>query len=426
MFRYLPEQASEFAPTVDWINNRVTDLSVFFTVAIVGTMLYFAVKYRRKGDKDHPTPRIEGSILLEIIWTVVPTLICIVVGAYGVYGYNKLRNAPEDALEISVWGQQWAWSFEYPNGKKTSSEFTVPVGKPVKLIISSRDVLHSFFVPGMRTKVDAVPGHFTMQWFRPVVTGPQRVFCTEYCGTSHSNMMALMNVVSEAEYALWVEDKGEDMSPAETGKALYTQNACNSCHSLDGSRLVGPSFLNLYERNAEFHDGEKYVADENYIRESILYPQKKVVSGYPMPSPMPSYEGRLSDEEISKIIAFIKTLKGKAAPQPAPVEETQDASELSPVERGKRIYQQKACIGCHSLDGSKVVGPSFKGLYGRQGEGDDGSAYVADDAYIEESILYPQKVIVKGYPKPSPMPPYEGQLSDSDIADVIEFIKSNQ
>jgi cytochrome c oxidase subunit II len=423
MFRYLPEQASEFAPTVDRIHNLVTDLSVFFTVAIVGTMLYFAVKYRRRGDHDHPTPRIEGSIFLEVIWTVVPTIICVIVAGYGVYGFNQLRDVPEDALEIQVWGQQWAWSFEYPNGKKTSGEFTVPVNKPVKLIISSRDVLHSFFVPGMRTKVDAVPGHFTMQWFKPVITGPQAVFCTEYCGTAHSNMMATMNVVSEAEYTMWVEDKGEEMSPSEAGKALYTQNACNSCHSLDGSRLVGPSFLNLYGRKASLDTGAEYEANENYIRESILYPQNSVVAGYPKPSPMPAYEGRLSDEDIIKIIAFIKTLKGEAKAAPvAPV--VPNVASLSPVERGKLIYQQKACIGCHSLDGTQVVGPSFKGLYGRSGETVDGASYVVDDSYIKESLYDPQKVVVKGYPKPSPMPPYAGQMSDGDVADVIEFLKT--
>lgn len=425
MFRFLPDQASDFAHIVDDLNYLITDISVACTVLIVGAMLYFAVKYRKRDGVEHETPRIEGSHALEFFWTAFPTLVCIYVGWAGISGFNKMRQVPPGAVEINVWGQQWAWNFEYVNGKKTAGEFTVPVGKPIKLIISSRDVLHSFFVPGMRTKMDAVPGKFTYQWFRPIKTGPQVVFCTEYCGTAHSNMMATMNVVSEAEYERWLADKGEVLAPADAGKLVYTQNACNSCHSLDGSRLVGPSFLNLYGRKANLDDGSSYEADENYIRESILNPQARIVSGYPRPSPMPAYAGRLSDDDITNLVAFIKTLTGEAAPAPKPIAAA-DASTMTPEERGKLHYQQKACIGCHSLDGSAVVGPSFKGLYARKGEFDDGTAYTADDAYIKESILQPQAHIVKGYPKPSPMPPYEGQLSDSEIADVIAFIKTIQ
>jgi cytochrome c oxidase subunit II len=424
MFRYLPEQASDFAAKVDSINHLITDISVACTVLIVGTMIYFGVKYRKKNGVDHETPHIEGNVWLEILWTVFPALVCVYVAYEGVVGFNAMRNPPADALEIQVRGQQWAWSFQYANGKKTASEFYVPVGKPVKLILSSTDVLHSFFVPGMRTKMDAVPGQFTTQWFRPIKTGPQIVFCTEYCGTSHSNMMATMHVVSEAEYQRWIDDKGEVLSPPEQGKVLYTQNACNSCHSVDGSRLVGPSFLNIYQRKATFDDGKEYVADEEYIRTSILNPQLNVVSGYPRPSPMPAYEGRLSTEDISLIIAYMKTLTGEAPKPKASSADKAAAAALSPAERGKQHYSQKACIGCHSLDGSKVVGPSFKGLYGRTAEFDDGTSKPSDDDYIKESILNPQAHIVKGYPKPSPMPAYEGQLSDEDISDIIEFIKT--
>jgi len=425
MFRYLPEQGSDYAGTVDNINNLVTDLSVFFTVAIVGTMIFFAIRYRRRDGVDHETPHIEGSTFLEVIWTVVPTLICVLVAGAGYFGFEKMRTLPvgEEPVEINVYGQQWAWSFEYPNGKKTSGDFYVPVGKPIRLIMTSRDVTHSFFVPGMRSKMDVVPGKYTSSWFRPIKTGPQVVFCTEYCGTSHSNMMATMRVVSEAEYEKWLADKGRTQTPAEEGKILYTQNACNSCHSLDGSRIVGPSFLNLYGRDGVFADGAAYHADENYIRESILYPNNRVVQGYGPPSPMPAYEGRLKDDDISKIISFIKTVKGEA-PKPAPVQSEKSKADLTPDARGKLIYQQKACIGCHSLDGTQVVGPSFKGIYGKKGELSDGTPYAADDAYIKESILNPQAKVVKGYPVPSPMPPYQGQLSDADLNDVIAFLKT--
>lgn len=422
MFRFLPEQASDFAPTVDSINNLITDLSVFFTVLIVGAMIYFAIRYRRKGGVDHETPRIEGSHFLEIVWTVVPTLICIWVAVYGVQGFRTMREAPAGALEIEVKGKQWAWSFTYPNGKKTADEFVVPVGKPVKLIISSEDVLHSFFVPAMRTKVDAVPGTYTYQWFRPVKTGDFDVFCTEYCGTKHSAMLAKVRVVSEAEFDRWLADKGRALSPAEQGEALVKLNACGSCHSVDGSAIVGPTFLKLYGRQGEFDDGTQYTADENYIRESILYPQAHVVKGYPHPSPMPAFEGKLSDDDISNIIAYLKSLN--EAPKVVQKKPQVDLASLSPADRGKQYYTEKLCIGCHSLDGSRVVGPSFKGLYGREGKFTDGASYVADDAYITESILKPNAHVVEGYPSPSPMPVYEGQLSNEQVTDIIEFIKT--
>lgn len=422
MFRFLPEQASDFAPTVDSINNLITDLSVFFTVLIVGAMIYFAIRYRRKGALDHETPRIEGSHFLEILWTVVPTLICIWVAVYGVVGFRTMREVPAGALEIEVKGRQWAWSFTYPNGKKTADEFVVPVGKPVKLIISSEDVLHSFFVPAMRTKVDAVPGQYTYQWFRPVKTGDFDVFCTEYCGTAHSAMLAKVRVVSEAEFDRWLADKGRALSPAEQGEALVKLNACGSCHSVDGASIVGPTFLKLYGRQGEFDDGTQYTADENYIRESILYPQAHVVKGYPHPSPMPAFEGKLSDEDISNIIAYLKSLN--EAPKVVQKKPQVDLASLSPADRGKQYYTEKLCIGCHSLDGSRVVGPSFKGLYGREGKFTDGASYVADDAYITESILKPNAHVVEGYPSPSPMPVYEGQLSNEQVTDIIEFIKT--
>lgn len=425
MFRYLPDPASEFAPEVDWIHNLVTDISVFFTVAIVGTMIYFAIKYRRKGGIDHPTPHIEGNIYFEILWTALPTVISAIVAYYGYIGFDKMRNMPQgaDTIEIAVEGRKWAWSFTYPNGKTTVGEFSVPVGKPIKLRITSRDVLHSFFVPGMRTKMDAVPGQYTFQWFRPVKTGPQQVFCTEYCGTNHSGMLATMNVLSEYDYEQWVTQKERIGSPADEGKKLYVQQICNSCHTLDGSRLVGPSFLNIYGRKGKFDDGTEYIVDDNYIKESILDPQKHIVEGFPRPSPMLAYQGKLSDIDIENIIAYMKSLKD--AP-PKVVKKAQSTENLSPLDYGKVLYKDKACFGCHSIDGSKVVGPSFKGLYKKSGEFEEGGTYVADEAYIKESILNSQKHIVKGFPKPSLMPNYEGQLGDREILALIEFIKSVQ
>jgi cytochrome c oxidase subunit II len=420
MFRYLPEQGSTFAAEVDRVHNLMTDLSVFFTVAIVGTMLYFAIKYRKRNGVDHDTPPLEGNNLLEIIWTVLPAIICVVVAADGWIAFKKIREVPDNALEINVTGEKWFWSFQYANGKQTANEFVVPVNQPVKLILTSKDVLHSFFVPGMRTKMDAVPGRYTYQWFEPIKTGDYQVFCTEYCGTNHSGMLAKLKVVSQGEYDRWINEKPKTGTPADAGRALYQMKGCNSCHSLDGTKGVGPSFLNLYNRAGTFQDGKEYVADDQYLNVAILRSQENIVSGF-LAGAMPVFEGQLTQEEVGNLIAFIKTVKGVEKKVVAPVV---DKATLSPAERGKLIYQEKTCIGCHSLDGSKVVGPSFKGLYGSIRELDDGSSVTADDGYIQESIYEPQSKIVKGFQRPSPMPAFKGILTDEDVSDVIEYLKS--
>lgn len=430
MFRYLPEPASEVAPRIDWLHNIITDLSVFFTVAIVGAMLYFAIRYRQKGDTPHETPRIEGSNLLEVIWTVVPTLICVFIAYYGSVIYLDMVDVPadEEVVEIYVKARKWQWDFEYPNGKQTTNQFVLPVNKQAKLILRSSDVLHSFFLPEMRVKNDAIPGTFTYVTFKPVRTGDYNAFCTEYCGKDHSSMMAKLTVVSEDEYDRWLTDRSAElakaaMSPIDLGRNLYTEKGCNACHSLSGQKIIGPSFLESFGQARTFTDGSTGVVDEEYISQSIQYPNDKIVEGYP-PNQMPAFEGQLTADEIQGIIAFIKSVDGSA-----PVEEVSAAEEvdvdsaaLSPVQLGQKIYETKLCKTCHSLDGSKLVGPSFKGLYGRKGTLQDGSAYEANDTYIKQSILEPMSQLVEGYA--GGMPPYAGQLSDEEITAVIEFLKT--
>ncbi len=433
MFRYLPEQASEVAPKVDWLHHWITDLSVFFTVAICGAMLYFAVRYRKRDGVDHETPRIEGNNFLEIVWTVVPTIICVFVAYYGVVIYRDMVEVSEDPDQVVIngRGRQWAWDFQYQNGKVTTNEFVVPVNRPIRVVLTSTDVLHSFFLPAMRVKKDVVPGMYTYVSFTPVKEGEYHTFCTEYCGKDHSYMLASLKVVSQAEYDRWVNDRSAElmkasMSPAKLGAKLYYEKGCNACHSLDGSKVVGPTFLKLFGTERVFSDGSKATADENYIKNSILNPQSQIVEGYDA-IPMPSFDGQINDNEITGIIEFLRGLDGSApAPeQPEADEEKgqgEDLSALSPVERGKWVYENKLCITCHSLDGSKLVGPSFKGLYGREGELNDGSTYVANDEYIQKSIMDPASQIVKGY-QPL-MPPYAQQLGDEDVQGVIEYLKT--
>ena len=429
MFRYLPEQASDFAHKVDYANYVVTDLSVFFTVAIVGTMLFFAIKYRQKNGVDHETPRIEGSNALEFLWTIIPTLIVIWVGYVGYDSFIDMRTVPPNAYEINVVGRKWAWDFEYKTGKKTTGELVVPVDEPVKLVMTSRDVLHSFFIPVMRTKHDVIPGRYTYVWFKPIMTGDFQVFCAEYCGNLHSGMLARLKVLPKAEFERWVNDFSEEtklaaLNPADLGKELYVTK-CASCHTLDGTPRVGPSWNKLFGTKHKNPDGTEQLVDENYIKDSILNPAAYIVPGFS--NQMPSFAGQVSDKDIDGIIAFIKTLDGtqKVELPTAPKGPAVDMSKMSPAERGKAIFNDAGnlCSTCHTLDGTKTVGPSLKGVYGSKVKLADGTEVVADDAYIKESILQPQAKLVEGY---GPLMPnmFQGKLSDENIKDITEFLKT--
>jgi len=422
MFRYLPEPASAIAPKIDWVNNLITDLSVFFTAAIVGTMLYFAIRYRRT-ESNQETPQILSSHFLEIVWTVVPTVISAFVAYVGVKYYVELMKVPENAMTINVTAQKWSWGFEYENGKKTTGEFVVPVDQPVKMLLSSRDVLHSFYIPAMRVKSDAIPGRFTYVTFTPVKAGNYHVFCTEYCGTGHSDMRAQLKVVSRAEYEAWFNEKTSVQgTPAERGMQTFQEKGCNSCHPLNGTRLVGPSLLGIFGHEVEFEDGGKAIVDENYIKNSILNPASQIVKGYP--NAMVSFEGQIEEGAINDLIAMIKSLDQapEQTSEAAAVVETakEDLSKLSPVERGQKIIQTKGCNACHSIDGSALIGPSYKGLYGRKAKLATGEEYIADDAYLKESIANPTAKVVEGF-QPIMLPL---GLSDEEISDVIEYIKT--
>jgi cytochrome c oxidase subunit 2 len=298
--------------------------------------------------------------------------------------------------------------------------------------MTSKDVLHSFFVPVMRTKADVIPGRYTYEWFRPIKTGDFQVFCTEYCGNEHSRMMSRLKVLPKAEFERWLADDSEakklaSLKPSDRGKELYVSKQCVTCHSLDGSPRVGPSWLKLFGKEGKLADGSSYKADENYIKESILYPQAKAVQGYP-PMGMPSYQGQLSDDDIHGIIEFIKTVDGTTKVDVAPAAPKKSAAStagMTPAQRGEALVKDTGnlCSTCHSLDGSKMVGPSFKGIYGRKEKMSDGSEIVVDDAYIKESIYKPQAKIVEGY---GPVMPamYEGKLSEQDVADITEYLKT--
>ncbi len=310
---WVPEVASSFAGKVDGVLWFVTVLSIVFFILITVLLIYFSFKYRRRTENDE-TPHITGNQTLELIWTVIPSILLFVIFAYGLIVYKEMRTPPGDAAVVNVTGKQWLWIFNYENGKTTINELYVQHNRPVRMVMRADDVLHSFFVPAFRVKQDLVPGMYTQLWFKPTKVGTYDLFCAEYCGTGHSKMLAKVFVMSPEAYSRW-EKGGEEetsviastKSPEELGKDLYSKNGCAACHSIDGNTGVGPTFKGLFGKKETLQDGSVIDVDENYIRESIIEPQAEAVQGFaPV---MPSFKGIVNDEEIDALIAYIKSLK---------------------------------------------------------------------------------------------------------------------
>ncbi|MBI2487963.1 MAG: cytochrome c oxidase subunit II [Deltaproteobacteria bacterium] len=310
---WLPEQASDFAGRVDTVIWFVTIISLISFILITIGLVYFAIKYRRRSENDE-TPYITGNLFLEMLWTVIPSILVMVIFVYGFVVYRDMRTPPQDALEVNVTGKQWLWQFQYQNGKSTINELYVQQDKPVKVVMRSDDVIHSFFVPAFRVKQDLIGGMYTYLWFTPTKVGIFDLYCAEYCGTGHSAMLGKVIVMSPEAYDRW--EKGEEeeegkavagLPPDQLGEKLYKERGCNACHSIDGSTLVGPTWKGLFGHEVSLTDGSTVTADENYIRQSILEPQAKMVKGFgPV---MPAFKGILSDDDVAAIIAYIKTLK---------------------------------------------------------------------------------------------------------------------
>jgi cytochrome c oxidase subunit 2 len=305
---WLPKQSSTLAPQVDGAYHTVLYISIAFFVLIITATTVFAVKYRRRraGEK---TSDISHSTSLEITWTTIPLVILLVLFGMGLDGYVNAAVAPAEALEVKVTAEKWLWTFTYPNGTTTVNELGVPKDRPVRLLMSSKDIVHSFFVPEFRVKQDVVPGAYTTTWFQATEAKEVAVLCAEYCGTGHSDMLAKVIVMEDAKFKDWLDKGGGagDLPPAELGKKLFAQRNCATCHSLDGTRIQGPSLKGLFGRTEELADGSKVQVDENYFRESVFDPAAKVVKGYP--ASMPVFKGLLKDKEVDALIAYLKTVQ---------------------------------------------------------------------------------------------------------------------
>ena len=303
---WLPEQGSTLAPEIDGLFYFVYWVGVVLFALVIGCMIYFAFRYRRRSHADRPEP-VHESKWMEAAWIVVPTILVLVIFTWGFRAFIDLQVAPPNSYEIDVQAQKWAWQFKYPNGAVTTDTLRVPVGRPVRLRMNSVDVLHSFFVPAFRVKQDVLPNRYTAVWFEATKQDTFQVFCTEYCGTLHSSMLANVVALGQDEFNAWLETGGVDPSeldPVEYGALLYRQQACVGCHSVDGSDGVGPTFQGLYGAQRQFEDGTSAVADDNYLRESIVEPSAKIVQGYPPVMP-PNYAS-LTEDQLAALIAFIE------------------------------------------------------------------------------------------------------------------------
>ena len=305
---WMPRASSTLADQTDQAFYICYYISIGFFILVVGAMIWFAFKYKRKSDDELTSP-VDHNFRLEVIWSIVPAVLLVWLFVIGIRGYANASVAPNDSFEIKVTGQMWNWSFEYPDGTVTS-ELYVPVGRPTRLLMSSKDVIHSMFIPEFRVKQDVVPGMYSTLWFNPTKEVDTAIECAEYCGDGHSKMLNVVHAMAAAKfdefYANGFEDPSHPMPPEQRGEKKYNE-ICNACHSLDGSRVVGPSFKGVWGRTEKFEDGTSGVVDENYVRQSILEPQAKVVDTYP--HSMPSFAGQLKDKDIEGIIAFLKNQK---------------------------------------------------------------------------------------------------------------------
>jgi cytochrome c oxidase subunit 2 len=304
-----PEQASTGAEAVDRLFFFILGVAGFFTVLIAWLVIRFSVIYRQRRPDERP-PRIEGSLKLELFWTAVPLAIALFIFVWGVEVYFHLAQPPQDAMEIYVVGKQWMWKMQHPDGQREINELHVPVGQPVKLTMISEDVVHSFFIPAFRTKADVLPGRYTHTWFHATKTGRYHIFCAQYCGTNHAGMVGSIVVLEPAEYQTWLRSHAEG-SMALEGRKLFLHYQCISCHAND-AMARGPSLEDLYQREVTLRDGRRVLADETYLRKSIVNPDADVVAGFePI---MPSFQGQISEEELLKLVAFLKTLRHGQTP----------------------------------------------------------------------------------------------------------------
>ena len=308
---FSPDQASSYSGGVDSLFAFLCVLTILFGTVITLLIIYFAVKYRRR-HKDEIPGAIEGSMKLELLWSVIPFFIAMGIFVWGAQLYYTMYHAPGEALEVYVVAKQWMWKFQHLDGQREINELHVPLGRKVKITMTTEDVIHSFFVPAFRIKLDVVPGKYSTVWFEATKPGRYHLFCAEYCGTSHSGMIGWVEVMEPQAFQAWLAGGAPSASLAASGQKLFQEKACNNCHRADNPR--GPLLDGLFGSRVELDDGQTVIADENYLRESIFNSQAKVVAGFPRPSIMPVFQGSLTEEQVLQLVAYIKSIGPQSKP----------------------------------------------------------------------------------------------------------------
>jgi len=299
---FWPVRASTTANNVDAVFIFLLVVSALMTMSIFTMVIYFAVRYRRRAGR--PAEQIAGSHALEITWSIIPFCVFMVFFGWGAIIYFQERTPPQNAAEVYVVAKQWMWKAEHMEGQREINQLHVPVGRDVKVIMTSQDVIHSFFVPAFRIKQDVLPGRYTVAWFHATKPGTYHLFCAEYCGTMHSGMIGWVTVMEPKDYEAWMGGGG-NQPLAVTGEKLFTELGCVTCHRSD-TQSRGPSLVGVYGKPVMLEDGRTVTADENYIRESIVDPGAKIVNGFkPV---MPTFQGQISDEQLNALVAYVKSL----------------------------------------------------------------------------------------------------------------------
>ena len=307
----VPERASSFAWKVDALYFYLSGVTLFFTLLISATLIFFVIRYRRRSPYEIPRP-VAGSHKLETIWTIIPFMIAMTMFAWGATVYFDQYKPPENAIEVYVVGKQWMWKLQHATGQREINELHVPVGRKIKLIMTTEDVIHDFFVPAFRTKADVIPGKYQTIWFEATKPGRYHLFCAEYCGMNHSGMTGSVIVMEPREFDDWLSGNTGNTTPVAAGQQLYQTLGCASCHGEEGQGGRGPTLAGVFGKEQDLQSGQRVTVDEGYLRESIVNPQAKLAVGFgPI---MPTFQGQVSEDQLVQLIAFIKSLHGEAAP----------------------------------------------------------------------------------------------------------------
>jgi cytochrome c oxidase subunit II len=304
-FPLFPDAASSMAGQVDALYFFLIAVSLFFTVIIFAGCAYFAIAFQRRDEAFVPAGQ-KDNMILEVAWSVIPFLITLIMFAWGAVIFFRVYTPPEGAMEMYAVGKQWMWKTQHPEGHREINELHVPVGRDIKMTMTTEDVIHSFFIPAFRVKKDVVPGKYTTMWFKPTKVGKYHLFCAEYCGNQHSGMVGSVHVMEPADYEAWLAGVNRGETMAQAGERMFSRLGCASCHQEDNKGRC-PTLKEIFNKPVQLQNGQRVLVDESYLRESILKPQAKVVAGY-QNQEMPTFQGQISEDGLLQVIAYIKTL----------------------------------------------------------------------------------------------------------------------